>query len=66
MTECRQLVDGFGKPFSLVLQERYFEPWNSAAYGVMDYNLNHLARETNGAIKGQKTMSFYTHSQGFE
>ena len=66
VTECHQLVHGFSKPFSLVLQERYSEPWNSAAYGIMDCNLNHLAKERNGAIKGQKSLSFYTHPQGFE
>lgn len=59
-------MDGFSKPFSLVLQERYFEPWNTAAYGTMDSNLNHLARDGNGAIEGQKSLSFYTHPQGFE
>ena len=57
---------GFSKPFSLVLQERYFEPWNSAAYGIMDCNLNHLARDRYAVIKGQKSLSFYTHPHGFE
>ena len=32
-----------------------------AAYSVIDCNLNHLSRERNGAIKGQKSLSFCTH-----
>lgn len=45
---------------------KVFEPWNSDAYEIMDCSLNHPDTERNKVIKGQKSLSFYTHHQGFE